>query len=116
MRRLAAELLQKYRDFLRGGRREVKYSLHVNIRKAQPRETRTERFPNVFGGGAGQVRKRKKNRLVIGIRKFVRGEAITDFGVLLLIKLRSAKRRDKQPFDLGDRQRVLRFVHCQKFY
>lgn len=111
MRRLAAELLQKRSNFLCGRGREVKYSLNVNIGKAQPRETCTERLPNVFGGGARHVHKRSKNRLVIGLRKCMRGEAIKDFGALLVIDLRSAKRCEKRPFDLGNRQSVPRFVH-----
>ena len=111
MRRLVAELLQEPFNFLCGRRRDVKYSLNVNIRKAQPRETCTERLTNVFGGGARHVHKRSENRLVIGLRKCMRGQAIKDFGALLAIERRSAKGCEKRPFDLGDRQRVLRFVH-----
>lgn len=109
--RLATELLQKRVNFLSGWRREVKYGLNVNVRKTEPRETRSECLTDVLGGGARHFYKRSENRFVFGLRKFVGGEAIEDFGALLLIERRRAKRCEEPPFDFGDRQKRLRFVH-----
>jgi len=111
MRRLVAELAQERFNRFCGWRREVEYWLNVNIRKTQPRETRAERLTNVFGRGVRHFQKRCEKRFVVGLRKAVRGEAVNNFGALLAIERRRAKRREEPTLDFRGREMALRFVH-----
>jgi hypothetical protein len=100
-RRLAAELLQKRSYLFCRGQLELKYGLDINIRKTQLRETRPERLADVLGGGARYLHERSKDNFVIGIGKYMRGEALEDFGARLMVERRGAKRCEEPPFDLG---------------
>lgn len=96
---LAIELLQKRFNFIWRRWGKLKNRPDLDVRKAQARETRAERFADLFARGARHFRECLKNDFVIGIDKCMGSEAFEDCGTCFALEARRAKCCEQLPLD-----------------